>query len=118
MNMQQEVASRALWMDGVKPRWERLVPLTEGAVDVSSFCAPCVLAYVYSEEAGVERGEYGGFSWAFDNYGKEVSSRAFRSREALPYWREEIAARLARGTPSDVAHETPSESAMQAAVDA
>ena len=125
MNLEQQVASRARWLDGVKPGWEQLVPLTNNAVSMLGGCAPCILDFVFTDEVG--NSSHGGWQWARSEY-TEVGDceGAFLYEDALPFWNEEISARLACWAPSDVAHEvpsdaahdTPSAAAAQATVDA
>lgn len=118
-DLKQKVANRARWLDGIKPGWEKLVPLEEGKLDMWSGCAPCVADYIFAEEACSIK-HMAGFRWVRDALLDGISPQEFcgGGDDLVSMWREEISARLARWTPSDVSRGISSEVAVQATVDA
>jgi len=103
MTLQESVSDRAKWLDSIKPEWYKLVPLEDGKVDMrgkTSCCVGCVLDYVFMKEGNIK--EYSGFSAAVHSYPDEiyVGTGVFADNNALPFWKQEIAARLAVFTPS------------------
>lgn len=103
MTLEENVADRAKnFLDVVKPDWFRLVPLTPGAVEMLG-CAPCLLDHVFKDEAkGYQAFANPGYYWADQRYPGEIYNMAgaFSDESALPFWRNEIASRLAAWSPS------------------
>lgn len=104
MTLQESVNDRAKWLDSVKPGWHKLVPLEDGKIDMSGLClncAGCILDHVFEAENKANSIVYsGGYSFARDRYEVETAPldwtmNPFASPEALPFWKQEISARLA-----------------------
>ena len=109
MTLREAVADRAQWLDGIKPGWEKLVPLQKDKVDMISNCAPCVADYIFAKEAGGLK-HYEGHFFLLHKLGYQDwynqpghIGGAFSMHEAMPMWREEISARLARWAPTKAA---------------
>lgn len=109
MDLRENVAHWAQCFDEIKPRWEKLVPMEKDKLDMRSACAPCLADYVFAEEAGGLGLLLGWQFWLETYSGRKPLSAALSSPEAIPFWREEISARLAKWTPDPLPAEQAEE---------
>ncbi len=99
MTLREAVTYWAQWLDRTKPRWERLVSLETGKLDMAGQCvgcAPCVADYIFGEFISM---------YVLPAYQKALTRQnrqAFYASGAIPMWREEISARLAKFTPAPI----------------
>ena len=88
------VKAAAVWLDEIKPGWEKLVDGKRFNMDYSHVsCGDrCLLDYVFAEEAAVAGYVADGWSWVEENLSLP---RGFIAQAEEPYWRKEIAVRIA-----------------------
>ncbi len=103
MTLQDSVRISAEKLDTIKPKWYTLVPLEDGKINMMGTtltCTGCILDHVFKEEA-MAAGVVSGYLYARTSidliYGTQRAP--FAADEALPFWKQEIAARLAIWTP-------------------